>query len=50
MSEKFDIPIAKHLEDEDDLFENRDAGLLDGQEQLAANMADAMCCSDSIHR
>lgn len=30
MSEKIHIPIAKHLEDQDNLLENRDAGLVPG--------------------
>ena len=42
MHEKFNIPIAKHLEDKDDLLENRDAGLVPNQEHLAARMADAI--------
>jgi hypothetical protein len=42
MSEKFNIPIAKHLEDVDDLFQNRDAGLVPNQEHLADTMADSI--------
>lgn len=40
MSEKLDIPIIKHLEDIDDLLQNRDAGLLPEQEHLAEALAD----------
>lgn len=42
MSEKIHIPIAKHLEDQDDLLENRDAGLVPGQEQRASDMAESI--------
>jgi len=42
MREKFEIPIAKHLEDEDDLFQNRDAGIIPNQEHLAESMADSI--------
>ncbi len=41
MNEKMRIHVAKHLHDRDDLErEGRDAGLVAGQEHLAANMAD----------
>ena len=40
MSEQFHIPIAKHLEDVDDLFQGRDAELVEGQEGRAQIMAD----------
>ncbi len=39
MNEKFEIPIVKHLEDEDNLEKNRDAGLVSGQENLALNIS-----------
>ncbi|MDP9249093.1 MAG: hypothetical protein M3M85_01095 [bacterium] len=42
MSEKLSISVAKHLEDENDLSKNRDAGLVPGQEQLAFSMAEAI--------
>ena len=42
MSEKLNIPIAKHLEDKDDLLQGRDAELVAGQEHLAVNIADAI--------
>lgn len=42
MNEKFNIPIAKHLEDEDDLFKKRDAELIPGQDSLALNMANSI--------
>lgn len=42
MSEQFHIPIAKHLEDKDNLHEGRDAELVPGQEHLAENMAEAI--------
>jgi hypothetical protein len=41
MDEKMHIHVSKHLHDRDDLEkEGRDAGLVAGQEQLAAKMAD----------
>lgn len=43
MGEKFHIPIAKHLEDQDDLIQGRDASLVPGQEILARNIAEEIC-------
>jgi broad specificity phosphatase PhoE len=40
MTEKFNVPIIKHLEDVDDLLQNRDSGLLPEQEHLAEALAD----------
>ena len=40
MNERFHIPIAKHLEDQDNLLCGRDAELVPGQEHLAEDMAD----------
>jgi hypothetical protein len=40
MSERFNVPIIKHLEDKDDLLQNRDAGLVPEQEHLAEDLAD----------
>jgi broad specificity phosphatase PhoE len=40
--EKFKLPIAKHLEDEDDLRKKRDAELVPGQEERAQQMADSV--------
>ncbi len=40
MSERFNVPIIKHLEDKDDLLQNRDAGLVPDQEHLAENLAE----------
>jgi broad specificity phosphatase PhoE len=39
MSEKFHVPIIKHLADQDDLLQNRDAGLVPEQEHLADQLA-----------
>lgn len=40
MQEKLKIPIAEHLEDQDDLLMGRDTELIAGQEHLAKEMAD----------
>lgn len=42
MNEKILIPIAKHLKDEDDLFQGRDAKLAEGQEENAQKMVEAI--------